>query len=374
MRIPISVPNLNGNEQKYVAECIETGWISSKGKFVTQFEEDFSSYIHAEHGVAVSNGTTAVHLALSALDIGPEDEVILPTFTMIAAANAVKYTGATPVLSDSEKKTWNIDPQDIEKKITDKTKAIIVVHLYGHPAYMDSIIRLARRYHIHIIEDAAEAHGAEYKGRKVGAIGDIGCFSFYANKIITTGEGGMLVTNDDEIAEKARKLRDQSYDTTQRKWLIHDGIGFNYRMTNLQAAVGVAQLERIDEFVRIHRENAAYYNSLLKDVGGISLPPEEPWARNVYWMYTVLVNEGLFGLSRDDLMNRLETFGIDTRAAFYPIHMQPPYRNEFKGNAFPIAQKLAEEGINLPSGNTTTKDQIDYVVNSIISIKKGPVS
>lgn len=369
MRVPISKPKISGNELKYVTECIETSWISSKGKYVTQFEEGFADYIGVKHGLAVSNGTTAIHLALAALDVGPGHEVILPTFTMIAAANAVKYTGATPILSDSENDTWNIDPKDIEKRITDKTKAIIVVHLYGHPANMDPIIKLAQKHGIYIIEDAAEAHGAIYKGKKIGGIGDIGCFSFYANKIITTGEGGMVVTNNDEIAEKARRLRDQSYDMDRRKWLIHNDIGFNYRMTNLQAAIGLAQLEQIDNFITIHRENAACYDSLLKNIKGIRLPPEEPWAKNVFWMYTILVKKDTFGISRDELMKKLGEDGIDTRSVFYPIHLQPPYRKEFEGTVFPVAEKLAKEGINLPSGNTTTKEQIKYVADVIISIK-----
>ncbi|MEM3549520.1 MAG: DegT/DnrJ/EryC1/StrS family aminotransferase, partial [Candidatus Bathyarchaeia archaeon] len=221
------------------------------------------------------------------------------------------------------------------------------------------------RHGLYVVEDAAEAHGAEYKGKKVGGIGDIGCFSFYANKIITTGEGGALVTNNEEIAVKIRRLRDQAYNADLRKWLIHDDVGYNYRLTNLQAAVGVAQLERIEGFVNRHRENAYYYNSLLKDVQGITLPPEMPWAKNVYWMYTILVNEELLGITRDDLMKKLESFGIDTRAAFLPIHLQPPYKNVYINEKYPIAELLGRRGINLPSGNSTTKEDIDYIVSAI---------
>jgi len=370
LRVPIAVPSLCGKELEYIMDCVTSSWISSKGKYVAAFEEKFSEYLGAKYGVAVSNGTVALHLALATLGIGPQDEVIIPTFTMIAAANAVRYMGAKIVLADSELRTWNIDPNKIEKKITGRTKAIMVVHLYGHPANMDLIIKIARDHNLYVIEDAAEAHGAEYKGRKVGAIGDIGCFSFYANKIITTGEGGMLVTNDEELAERARRLRDQAYDMNRRKWLIHTGIGYNYRMTNMQAAIGLAQLERIEIFIKTHRENAKLYNSLLKDIPGITLPPEEPWAKNVYWMYTILIDKDYFGISRDDLMRELEKYGVDTRAVFYPIHLQPPYREMFKGERYPIAEYLSERGVNLPSGNTLTKEQVEYVANAIKSIRE----
>jgi len=371
LRVPTAVPNLDGKELEYVMDCITSSWISSKGKYVTTFEEKFSEYIEAKYGVAVSNGTVALHLALATLGIGPQDEVIVPTFTMIAVANTVQYTGAKLVLADSEPKTWNIAPKEIEKKVTERTKAIIVVHLYGHPANMDPIMKIAREHNLYVIEDAAEAHGAEYIGRKVGAIGDIGCFSFYANKIITTGEGGMLVTNNEEIAERARKLRDQAYNIKMRKWLIHDEIGYNYRMTNMQAAIGLAQLERIDTFIKIHRENAQLYNSLLKEIPGITLPPEEPWAKNVYWMYTILIDENEFGMSRDKLMHELEKYGVDTRSVFYPIHLQPPYKDKFKNEKYPIAENLSKRGVNLPSGNTLTKEEVEYVVNAIKSIKGG---
>ena len=367
-RISIAEPDLSGNEEKYVLECIRTGWISSKGRFISEFEEKFASYLGAKHAIAVSSGTTALHLALAALDIGECDEVILPTFTMIACANVVKYLHAKPILVDSEPYTWNIDPEKIEEKITKRTKAIIVVHIYGHPADMDPIMKIARRHGLYVVEDAAEAHGAEYKGRKVGGIGDVGCFSFYANKIITTGEGGMVVTNDDRLAEKMRSLRDQGYNTRLRKWLIHDIIGYNYRMTNLQAAIGLAQLERIDEFIRRHRENAYYYNSLLKDIPGLTLPPEASWAKNVYWMYTILVDENKFGVNRDELMKKLELYGIDTRAAFLPIHMQPPYKREYQSNNYPVAENLGKNGINLPSGNTLNREQITYIANCIKKI------
>jgi perosamine synthetase len=370
-RIPIAEPDLSGNEEKYVIECIKTGWISSKGKFVDQFEEEFASYVGVRHAVAVSSGTAALHLALAALDIRPGDEIIMPTFTMIACANVAKYLGAKPVLVDSEISTWNIDPNKIEEKITNKTKAIMAVHIYGHPADMDPIMKIAKNYGLYVIEDAAEAHGAEYKGRKVGSIGDLGCFSFYANKIITTGEGGMITTNDDKIAEKVRKLRDQGYDLTMRKWLIHDVVGYNYRLTNLQAALGLAQLERIEDFINKHRENAYHYNSLLKGIRGVTLPPEMSWAKNVYWMYTILIDEEILGITRDDLIKKLEIYGIDTRSTFLPIHLQPPYRDIYIDEKYPIAELLGRRGINLPSGNSTTKEDIEYVASAIKDVISG---
>jgi perosamine synthetase len=364
-RIPVAEPDLSGNEERYVIECIRTGWISSKGRFVDQFEEKFASYVGTRHAIAVSSGTAALHLALAALDIQPGDEIIMPTFTMIACANVAKYLGAKPVLVDSEISTWNINPNRIEEKITNKTKAIVVVHIYGHPADMDPVMKIAKKHGLYVVEDAAEAHGAEYKGEKVGRIGDIGCFSFYANKIITTGEGGMITTNDDEIAEKVKKLRDQGYNLSMRKWLIHDVIGYNYRLTNLQAAVGLAQLERIEEFVNKHRENAYYYNSLLKGIHGVTLPPEMSWAKNVYWMYTILIDEEILGITRDDLMKKLEVYGIDARSSFLPIHLQPPYRDIYANEEYPIAELLGRGGINLPSGNSATKEVIEYVVSTI---------
>jgi len=364
--IPVCEPKLSGKELEYVTDCIKTNWISSKGKYITEFEEKFSKYCGAKYGIATCNGTTALHLALASLGIKSGDEVIIPTFTMIATANSVTYTGAKPVLVDSEPQTWNIDPSKIEEKITKRTKAIMVMHTYGHPVNFDPILEIAEKHNLCVIEDAAEAHGAEYKGKRVGALGDAGCFSFYANKIITTGEGGMVVTNDEKIAEMSRLLRDQAFEP---KRFLHRYIGFNYRMTNLQAAIGVAQMGVIDESVETRRRNARFYNSLLKDVEGITLPPEAPWAKNVYWMYTVLV-ENSFGMDRDKLMAYLKEKGIDTRSAFYPIHVQPVYAKQYKGEKYPVAEKLGRKGVNLPSGNTLTKDQIRFIVETIASAKR----
>jgi len=365
--IPVCEPKLGEKELENVIDCIKTNWISSKGKYITEFEEKFSRYCGAKYGIATSNGTTALHLALASAGIKPGDEVVIPSFTMIATANSVTYTGAKFALVDSEPEYWTMDVSKIEEKITPRTKAIMVMHTYGHPCDMDPILDIAKDHGLLVIEDAAEAHGAEYKGRKTGGLGDMGCFSFYANKIITTGEGGMVVTNNEEFAERARLLRDLAFEKEKR--FLHRYLGFNYRMTNLQAAVGVAQFEHIDEFVETRRRNAHLYNSLLSEVEGITTPKEAEWAKNVYWMYTILVEDS-FGVSRDELMARLKEKGIGTRRAFYPIHVQPLYEEGFKGQKYPVSDELSGKGFYLPSGNTLTKEQIEKVVESIKSIRE----
>jgi perosamine synthetase len=364
MKIPICAPKISEEEVEYVTKCIRSTWISSMGEYVTKFEEEFAYYCGCKYGIATNSGTTALHLALAALGIQAGDEVIIPTLTMIATANAATYTGAKPVLIDAEMHTWNIDTSKIEEKISKNTKVIMPVHTYGHPAEMGSIIDLAEEYNLYVVEDAAEAHGAEYKGKKVGSIGDIGCFSFYANKIITTGEGGMIVTNNEELAEKARWLRAHAFGK-QGKHFYHEALGYGYRMSALQAAFGLAQLKRIDEFISIRRNNAKLYNSLLSELREkITLPPEASWAKNVYWMYSILIQDN-FGISRDDLMKKLELEGIETRTFFYPIHVQPIYANQYQGESFPVANELSRKGINLPSGNNLTADEVTYVCECI---------
>lgn len=364
MKIPVAEPLIGEKELKYVTDAVKSGWVSSQSKYVTEFEEKFSKYCGVKYGVATSSGTTALHLALVALDVGNGDEVIIPTFTMVATANAVIYTGAKPVLVDSELTTWNIDIEKIEEKITDKTKAIIVVDIYGHPVNFDPLLDMAKDHGLYVIEDAAESHGAEYKGRKTGGLTDVACFSFYANKIITTGEGGMLVTNSQEMAEKARWLRSLAFGRFG-KHFYHEAVGFNYRMSGLQAALGLAQLEQIDKFISIHRNNAKLYNSLLSKIGEkVTLPPEAPWAKSVYWMYSILIQEE-FGMSRDSLMKNLELNGIETRTFFYPIHVQPIYAQHYAGEKFPVADELSRKGINLPSGNNLTADEVTYICECI---------
>lgn len=364
--MPVCEPSLGEKELANVSEAVRSGWVSSRGPFIKQFEEGFSKYIGTKYGVSTSNGTTAIHLALVSLGIGPGDEVIMPSFTMIASANCVSYTGAKVVLVDSEPDTWNPDVSQIERKVSPRTKAIMPVHLYGHPTDMDPVIEIARRHDLYVIEDAAEAHGAKYKGRMVGTMGDISCFSFYANKIITTGEGGMLLTDNKEIAQKASLLRDQAFDPNRR--FLHRFIGFNYRMTNMQAALGVAQLERIDDFVSARRENAARYNAALKGILGIQLPAEAPWAKNVYWMYSILV-KGQAKVSRDALSKHLDDeYGIETRPFFMPVHQQPAYSGLVGDESYPVAESLAEEGMNLPSSNGLKQEQIRYVTDAIASL------
>ena len=360
-KIPIAEPEIGKEELENITEAVKSGWISSKGKFILEFEEKFSKYSNAKFGVSTSNGTTALHLALAALNIKTGDEVIVPTLTFIACANVVKYTGAKPVFVDSHPDYWCIHPEKIEEKITDKTKAIMPVHLYGHPCDMETIKKIAKKHNLYIIEDCAEAHGAEYKGQKVGSFGTISCFSFYGNKIITTGEGGLCLTNDEALAGKMKILRDHGMSPQKRYW--HDVIGFNYRMTNLQAAIGVAQLGKIDKFVDQKRKNAKIYNEFLKNVKGIVLPPEMTWAKNVYWMYSILVDDN-FGLSRNDLLEKLAQSGVDNRPFFYPVHSMPPYK---ENTHYPIAEDLSKKGLNLPSSVKLSQNDLRKIANLISS-------
>ena len=344
-QIPIAEPWLGSYERQLLSECVRTGWVSSQGRFVSEFENTFANYCGVKYGVATASGTSALHLALACLDVGPGDEVIVPTLSFIGTANPVTYCGATPVFVDSVPDTWNLDPAAVKRAITRRTRAIIVVHLYGHAAHMDEIMALSHRHGIPVIEDACEAHGSEYRGRKVGSLGAVGCFSFYGNKIITTGEGGMVVTNNGAIAENARLLRDHGMSKKKKYWHAH--IGFNYRMTNIQAALGVAQMKRIEHVIERKRRNAALYNSLLKEFPGLVLPEEAPWARHVYWLYTILI-EDRSKISRSKAVKELALQGIETRPVFYPITSMPPYRNGRK-QRFVVAEKISKEGLSLPS-------------------------
>jgi perosamine synthetase len=354
--IPIAEPSLGDEELKNITSAVKSGWISSKGHFIIEFEEGFAKYCGTKHGVATSNGTTALHLALAALGIGKGDEVIMPALTFISTANAVSFTGAKSVFVDSHPRYWCIDPEKIKERITEKTKAIIPVHLYGHPCDMDPIKEIAEEYDLRIIEDAAEAHGAEYKGKKVGCLSDISCFSFYGNKIITCGEGGMCLTNDDGLAEKMRILRDHGMNPKKRYW--HDVIGFNYRMTNLQAAIGVAQLGKLDRFIAEKRRIAASYNRLLEGKRGIKTPPQESWAKSVYWMYSILIE------NRDGMIKKLKEEEIDSRPFFPPVHQQPPYKRRDK---YPVAEDLSLRGLNLPSSVTLKDEDIERITKVIVS-------
>ncbi|OGG24489.1 aminotransferase DegT [Candidatus Gottesmanbacteria bacterium RIFCSPLOWO2_01_FULL_43_11b] len=366
--IPVNQPLIAKNALKYVSDCIKTGWISSAGSYITKFEEAFAKFIGVKYAITTTNGTTALHLALATLGTGPGDEVIVPDHTMFACADAICYTGAKPVVVDVERDTWNIDVKKIERKITKHTKVIIPVHIYGHPVDMDPLISLAKKYKLAVVEDAAEAHGALYKGKMVGSFGKINCFSFYANKIVTTGEGGMVVTDDEKLATRARMLKDLAHSPKRR--FLHEEIAFNYRLTNLQAALGLAQLEEVDKFIEKKLWMADLYNRLLSDIEGISLPPKKPWARNVYWMYSILI-EPSFGISRDELMDKLKKKGIDTRTFFIPLHCQPALRKYHLGNErFPVSDEISRRGLYLPSGLAITKKQIEMVSYAIHEITR----
>jgi|TARA_Y100000294_G_scaffold177118_1_gene201512 perosamine synthetase len=360
--IPICEPDVTeGNEEKYVLDALKSGWISSIGSYVTRFEQEFSSYCLAKYGVTVSNGTAALHLALLALDVGKGDEVVIPDLTFASTANAVLYTGATPVLADVGSEIWNLSSESFASKITSKTKAVIAVHLYGHPCEMDSISSIARDNKIYVIEDAAQAHGAEYKGKRVGMLGDIGCFSFYGNKIITTGEGGMCITNDSVLEEKMRVLRDHGMSKERKYW--HESIGFNYRITNLQAAVGVAQLEQIENFIKRKRNIALQYDKFLESMKKhVIFPVQKEWAKSVYWLYTVLLR-GSDQKTRDDVIKRIRGYGIDVRPTFYPVSMMPPYRKLLKAPN-PVSKQLGLTGISLPSGIKMDESRIREVADA----------
>jgi perosamine synthetase len=368
--IPVNEPHIAKNTEAYVVDCIRTGWISSAGSYIGRFESAYASYLGTEHAIAVSNGTAALHLAVAALGIGPGDEVIIPDNTIISCALAVHYTGAVPVPVDVDPVWGNIDPTKIEAAITPKTRAIMAVHLYGHPCDMDPIMAIAAKHHLPVIEDAAEAHGAEYKGKKAGTIGAIGCFSFYGNKIVTTGEGGMVVTGDATLADRVRLLKDLAH--SPKKRFMHEVVGFNYRMTNVQAAMGLAQLEEVEWAVETKRTMAARYTAGLKDVKMIRTPVEASWAKSVYWMYSVTVAPDS-RLNRDGFRAALKAKGVDTRDFFYPIHRQPVFtsRGLYGDVACPVTDDLSERGFYLPSGLTLTPAQIDDVVAAVRAVAAG---
>ena len=369
IRIPVCAPSINRLDVEAVSKCVQSTWISGTSEIVFEFERRFANYCGCKYGVATNSGTTALHVVLAALGIRPGDEVIVPAFTMIAAPNSVKYTGAKVVICDSESETWNLDPDQLSTLVTSSTKAIMPVHIYGHPANMDPILDFAEDHSLYVIEDAAEAHGAEYKGRRTGSVGRAGCFSFYANKIITTGEGGMVVTDDEGLAEKCRWLRAHAFGR-EGKHFYHEQLGFGYRMSGLQAALGLSQLERIDKFITVRRSHAKFYNSNLSELeDNITLPPEAKWAKNVYWLYSILLKDS-FGMTRQDFMNELVRRGVETRTFFYPVNVQPVFSQEFVKRSFPVADMLSKEGVNLPSGSNLTNADVSHICNCIREIRK----
>jgi perosamine synthetase len=369
--VPVNEPVLSEDSKKFVNQALDSGWISSSGNFVKEFEEKFASYIGMKFGVAVSNGTAALHVALLSLGIGPGDEVIVPAFTMGATWLAVLYTGAKPVFVDCELGNFNIDVKQIEKKITKKTKVIIPVHIYGHAAEMDMIMKIARKHKIIVLEDAAEACGGEYKRKKCGSFGKINAFSFYANKIVTTGEGGMVVTNDEDLATKARQFRDLHHSIDKR--FVHDGIGFNYRMTNLQGALGCGELLHINEYLLKKQYMASMYNLLLKDIPGITLPKTKSYVKNVYWMYGILIDKEKFGVDKDKLREELLAEGIETRDFFYAPNKQPVLKKYLKKTEnYSNTDCIEKNGFYIPSGLALTDRQMRKVATTIkISSSEG---
>lgn len=361
--IPLSVPNICGNEWKYIKECLDTNWVSSAGSYVDLFEEKFRDYVGVKKAVVTVNGTSAIHLALECLGIGAGDEVIVPSMTFISPVNAVRYTGAEPVFVDVCRDTFVMDAEKVEELITSKTKAILPVHIYGHPADMDMIMDIARKHGLYVIEDATESFGSLYKGKHTGTLGHIGCFSFNGNKMITTGAGGMLVTNDERMGNYAKYVSNQTKSVTGNGGFYHNEIGYNYRMPNILAAMGVAQLENIHSFIETKKRNAKLYDTLLSGVKGITLPIQKPWAENVYWLYSVLVEED-YRETRDELIMHLRADGIESRPFFIPIHTMPPY-TESRCGELSVTLEIAERGINLPSSTSLTVEEVDRVCSVI---------
>jgi len=371
--IPVNEPLLGQRESEYLLECLRTGWISSAGRFIDEFEQKWAAYCGRKHGVAVSNGTAALQVAVDALELEPGDEIILPTFTIISCAVAVINSNCVPVLVDSDPETWCMDVTQIEKKITPRTRAIMPVHIYGHPVDMDPLQCLAAKHGLAIIEDAAEVHGAEYLAgrnapdpvwRRCGSFGNLSCFSFYANKLITTGEGGMVLTDNDALAEKARSLRNLAFQSRRR--FYHEDLGFNFRLTNIQAALGLAQLERIEQIIEKKRQMGSEYTERLESVAGLQLPVEKSWARNVYWMYGVVLKEST-GMNADQFASKLREKGVETRPFFLGMHEQPVFhkRGLFRDERYPTAERIARQGLYFPSGLALTPEQLSQVCDAV---------
>ncbi len=364
--IKVSQPFLNEIETNNILDALSTGAISGFfGTYITKFENDFAKFCGVEHGIAVTSGTTALHLAMIVLDIKEGDEVIVPTYTNMASFFAVMYQGATPVAVDIEKDTWNMDVSKIEPLINKNTKAIMPVHIFGHSVDMDPLLELARKYNLAVVEDCAQAHGAEYKGRRVGSMGDIGCFSFYANKIITTGEGGMLVTNNAEYAERAKSVKCLAFGDKNK--FMHKELGYNYRMTNLQAAIGCAQLNKIDEIIQRKRMIASWYTELLKGSDLLTLPVEREGYKNMYWMYHIVLSEKC-SLSRAEVMDQLHKQGVETREGFVPYNQQEALVVDCSAAGFEVANYIGAQSFYLPSGPELTRDDVETVCKKLLTI------
>ena len=369
--IPVFEPVFGREEAKAVLSALKDKAISGLyGEYLEKFENEFSRYSGCKYGVATNSGTTALHVAIAALGIGPGDEVLVSTFTNMATCFAVIYQGAKVVPIDIDPDTWNINPELIERKINRKTKAVLIVHIFGHPCDMVPIMKIAKKHKLFVIEDCAEAHGATCNGKNVGSFGDMGCFSFYANKIITTGEGGMITTNNRRLYDLSKSLKSLAFGRKQR--YMHKNIGFGYRMTNLQAAFGCAQLKKIDNFITLKRKIAKFYKNALYNVSGLQLPVEKDYARNVYWMYHILVHKA-FGLSRNELMKKLAKYRIETRESFIPYNMQSIFikKGWTKASECPVANYVGKTGLYLPTGTSLTQKNLHYIVKTIKEIQKG---
>jgi len=363
--VPVNEPLLCGREKEYLSECIEGGWISSEGPFVRRFEDELAHYLGRRHAIALCNGSAALEIAVSALGIGPGDEVILPTFTIISCASAIVRAGAIPIVVDCEPDTWNMDVRQVEDRITQKTKAIMVVHIYGLPVDMDPVISLSEKYGLQVIEDAAEAHGLMYNGRQCGSFGDISTFSFYPNKLITTGEGGMVVTDNDHLADHCRSLRNLCFQSKKR--FVHEELGWNFRMSNIQASIGVAQLERLDESIAKKKYIAQQYNNLLSNIPGIQLPvAKTDYAENIYWVYGILLNHDI-PFDAEEAMQRLAKHKIGTRPFFWPMHEQPVFKKMglFTEVSCPVAERIARRGFYIPSGMAISDRQIERTAEAV---------
>lgn len=365
--IPVNEPSIGDRELECVTECLRTGWVSSAGHFLKDFEESWAEYCGMAYGVAVCNGTAALDAAVSCLSLGAGNEVVMPSLTIISCAQAVVRHGARPVLVDCDPDTWCMDVEAVRRAVTSATRAIMVVHMYGHPVDMDPIRVIARDHGLAVIEDAAEAHGAEYKGHRCGSLGDISVFSFYANKVITTGEGGMLLTDDERYAAHARAYRNLCFEAGRR--FYHTRLGQNYRMTNVQAAIGLAQLERVDELIAHKRSMAAAYSARLAGVPGLQLPTERDWARSNFWMYALVIDEST-GMTGDLFSSRLRERGIDTRPFFLGMHEQPAFHRLglFGGERYPVTERVSRQGVYLPSGNALTMGQVEEVCAAVREI------
>lgn len=377
--IPLAVPEIRGNEWKYLKECLDTNWVSSAGPFVDRFESMLSGYVGAQHGVAMSSGTAALHIALLAAGVQPDDEVLVSTLTFIAPANAVRYAGAWPVFIDAEPDHWQMDADKLANFVTNQCRfegniltnkhsnrrisAVIPVHILGHPCDMAPVLELAGRYNLTVIEDATESLGATYQGKSVGHLGDIGCFSFNGNKLITTGGGGMLVTDNAQWAQRARYLTTQAKDDAVE--YVHDEIGYNYRLTNLQAAMGCAQMELLDEYVAAKRKIAHTYNQVLGEVPGITLMEQASWAESACWLYTVAINETQYGMGSRDLLKELESAGIQSRPLWQPLHLSPAHQNADAQDC-PVAQQLGEQCLSLPCSVGLTREEQAKVIGKIV--------